>query len=331
MRKFDLVGIGSALVDVTIKVEENFLERENLPKGGMTLIDSEKLNYLLHSFSENEKVFSPGGSTANVISLFSELGGKGAFIGKVGNDTLGNFFEDKTIESGTAFLKLISDSKPTGTVISFITPDSERTFATYLGAAVDLSVNEISNEFLNQAPVIQIEAYLIFNRELFAHIIDSAHKNSQIVSLDLSSFNVVKDNLDYLKLITEKNDINIIFANEEEAFAFTGKDPISSLSIMSNICDTIIIKNGAKGSYLKSKDEEVRIPAFPVNVEDTNGAGDAYAGGVLFGLSKKLNLFKAGEIGSRAASFLVSQKGARLSPQNVFKIKSWINSYMKSV
>ena len=325
---YEIIGIGSALVDVTLEVKEDFLARENLPKGGMTLVDAKKSSELLTRFQPETLPYSPGGATANVMASFAICGGKPAFIGKVGKDPAGVFFHKETEKAGVSFLKL-SSPKATGVVTCFLTPDGQRTFATHLGAAVELDPADLPADFLHQAPLLHLEAYLLSNKSLIEHILRTGKANGQILSLDLSSFNVVMDNLDYLHQIIENEKlIDIIFANEEESHAYTGKNPEESLDYFSRFTKTAVVKVGGNGSYLCRNGEKVFCKAEKVNAIDTNGAGDAYAGGVLFGLLKGLSLEKAGKIGSLAGGLVVSQKGARLTDIHRKKLNQFAQSLL---
>ncbi len=313
--ELEIIGIGSALVDITVQVDEAFLKAEGLPKGGMTLVEADRSKELLEKLADKPRVMSPGGATANVMASFAHCGGKAGFIGKIGLDEIGQYFQLETEATGVQFVKLCSETTPTGIGLTLVTADGERTFATNLGAAVELSPADLPADILAQAPVIHLEAYLIFNREVVDHILDIAKSNGQQVSMDLSSFGVVQENLEYLKLISE-NHLDIIFANEDECQAFTGLCPVESLSIISELCDIAVVKEGGEGSHIASGDEKISITAHSVDVVDTNGAGDAYAGGVLFGLCKGFNIEICGRIGTHAGALAVSQRGARLTTEN---------------
>jgi len=311
----EILGIGSALVDITIQVDDSFLESEDLPKGGMTLVDAQRSKELLDKLSLEPREFSPGGATANVMASFAHCGGKAGFIGKIGADEMGEYFTKETEKAGVTFLKLVSQETPTGTGLTLVTPDGQRTFATHLGASVELSPAELPADFINHAPVVHVEAYLIFNRDLIDHILDTAKANGQKVSMDLSSFGVVQENLEYLKKIADSH-LDIIFANEDECLAFTGLSPRESLDIIAEVCDIAIVKEGGAGSHIARGDEKISLAANEVCVMDTNGAGDAYAGGVLYGLCRGLHIESCGHIGTHAGGLAVSQRGARLTNEN---------------
>ena len=172
--KFEILGIGSALVDVMIEVEDSFLEKEGLPKGGMTLVESGRSKELLAKFPDSEKKFCPGGAAANVIASFACCGGNAAFAGKIGKDKTGHYFKSETERAGVHYIDLLSPEKQTGIVVSFITSDGQRTFATHLGAAVEMKPADLTASLLNQAPLLLVEAYLVFNPLLFSHILETA-------------------------------------------------------------------------------------------------------------------------------------------------------------
>ncbi|GEM_PF-48634 len=309
---FEIIGIGSALVDITVHVSESFLEAEGLPKGGMTLIDAGRAREFLNKLPADERELSPGGTTANVMAAFAHCGGKPAFVGKVGRDWLGEYFKRETERTGVAFVELRSEKTPTGSAFTFITPDGERTFATYLGAAAELSPADLPPDLFRRAPLLHIEAYLVVNRELMDYLLITGKANGQKISMDLSSFGVVRENLDYFEKIS-RTYLSIIFANEDESLAFTGLAPRDSLDVFSRLCEITVVKEGANGSYLARRNHKVYLPAKKVWVEDTNGAGDAYAGAVLYGLSRGMSISACGRLGTQAGALIVSQKGARVT------------------
>ena len=318
----DIVGIGSALVDITVEVDDAFLQAESLPKGGMTLVDANRSGVLLRKLERFPKELSPGGATANVMASFAQCGGRAGFIGKVGKDEMGNYFQQETEGAGVTFIKLLSEGTPTGTGLTFITPDGQRTFATYLGAAVELSSADISADTLNRAPILHLEAYLVFNRELMDFLLRTARGNGQKISMDLSSFDTVKENLDYLERIV-KDHLDIVFANEDESLAFTGLAPEDSLGVLSRLCEIAVVKEGGMGSRIARGSHKVFLPAEKIWAVDTNGAGDAYAGAVLYGLSRKMSISTCGRIGTRAGALIVGQRGARSTRENATVLRDF--------
>ena len=311
----EIIGIGSALVDITVRVDNAFLEAENLAKGGMTLVDEERAKRLLDKFPQEQRELSPGGSTANVMASFAHCGGRAGFIGKIGDDEMGRYFRTDTEKAGVKFLGPVSREAPTGTVLTLVTPDGERTFATHLGAAIRMKPSEISPQLLSQAPIVHVEAYLVSNRELIEFVLDAAKANGQRISIDLSSFDVVDANREFFEQIAKRR-LDIIFANEDESRAFTGLAPEESLEVLSGVCEVAVVKVGAGGSFVANGERKVFMQAEKVRVEDTNGAGDAYAGGVLFGLCRGMDIEVCGRIGTKAGALIVSQRGARSTEEN---------------
>ena len=319
----EIMGIGSALVDITVQIDDAFLQAESLPKGGMTLVEAGRSKELLEKLAGFPQEFSPGGATANIMASFANCGGKSGFIGKIGADEIGEYFRNETEKAGVKFFSLTSQTTPTGIGLTLVTPDGQRTFATNLGAAVELSPADISAELLNQAPIVHVEAYLVFNRELIDHILNTAKANGQRISMDLSSFGVVYENLEYLQEKV-KTHLDIIFANEDECLAFTGCSPKESLAQIGEVCDVAVVKEGGAGSHIARRGERVFFPAEVIEVVDTNGAGDAYAGGVLYGLCRGLPVGVCGIIGTKAGALSVNQRGARLTEGNARLLREFV-------
>lgn len=316
MKKYDVFGIGSALMDFLIEVDENELLKMDLKKGEMHLIDEKKSKEILSKLKHYNVRTTPGGSSANTLAGVAALGGSAVFCGKIGADHHGEVYEQKSNEDGVCTKLKKHNGKITGHAITFITPDSERTFATHLGAAMHLKKEDILDEDIAQSKILHIEGYQIEDPELrktVLHAIVLAKKHNTLVSIDLADPAIVKRNLADLKKIVKEH-ADIVFANEMEAKAFTGKEEEEeALLEISRLCDIAIVKLGKNGSLIKQKDNIYRIPSFKVNAVDTTGAGDMYAAGVLFGIANNISLERAGKIGSWAASRVVSQIGARLN------------------
>jgi sugar/nucleoside kinase (ribokinase family) len=306
-----VLGIGNALVDVLIKVEnEDLLKDLNIRKGSMQLVDSEFKNMLLSKTMNLNNTRASGGSSANTINGMASLGVKTGYIGKIGNDETGEFFlSDLKNNNIETFVKRCSTETGIATVL--ITPDSERTFGTYLGASVELDANDIEDLMFRNYSLLHLEGYLLFNKELINKALMLAKTNNLIVSLDLASYNVVEANLDFIRDIIT-NYVDIVFANEEEAKAFTGKSAEAALDEIAGICDTAIVKIGKHGSLIKNNSKETRVSATPARVIDTTGAGDLYAAGFLYGFSKGLTMEKCGETGALLAGKVIEVIGAKI-------------------
>ncbi len=321
-----ILGIGNALVDIMTSLEnDNFLENFDLPKGSMQLVDKARSSRIYEGCENLKKQITAGGSAANTINGLANLGAKVGFIGKVGDDKFGKLFSEDLVKNKIEPLLQISNNE-TGNAMALISPDSERTFATFLGAAIELSADDLSEQLFNNYDILHIEGYLVQNHELLNRACKLAKENGLLVSIDLASYNVVEDNLEFLKGLTKKY-VDIVFANEEEAKAFTGKEPEAALEEISGMCKYAIVKVGSKGSLIKSGNEKVEVGVIPVKSVDTTGAGDFYAAGFLHGLSQNLSLEQCGKLGSILAGKVIEVIGAKLG------IDTWteINKMVKEV
>lgn len=312
-REIDVVGIGSALLDFTVEVDERVLDKIGLKKGQMHLIDEKRSREIFEELKDYTIETTPGGSSANTLAGIAVLGGRSLFLGKVGNDHNGDYYISENEKMGV-MTKIGKIDRMTGHAITFITPDSERTFATHLGAALYLGRDDILEQDIRNSNILHIEAYLLENdiqRRACFEAMSIAKYNHVRISIDLADSALILRNKDDFTAIVKKY-ADIVFVNEEEAVAFTGKREEEALHVISALCDVAVVKLGEEGSLIKSDDEVHRIPAVKTRVENTNGAGDMYAAGLLFGIAKKVPIEKAGLIGSYASSLVVSQRGARL-------------------
>jgi sugar/nucleoside kinase (ribokinase family) len=306
-----ILGIGNALVDVMILIDDDqILDKFSLPKGSMTLVESKKSRSVKDETAGFKTTFASGGSAANTIHGLAMLGVKTGFIGSVGKDETGNFFENDMKKAGVKTMLLRRDSE-TGTAVALISPDSERTFATHLGAAVELSAGILRPEFFKPFQILYMEGYLIIDKPLVEKACLLARSNNMKIALDLASYNVVNANLKHFKNIIS-NFVDILFANEEEAKAYTGLGPVEALNNMARQVDIAVIKTGGEGSVIKRGEEVVRIGTLPVLCKDTTGAGDLYASGFLYGLSNNLPLDKCGALGALLAGNVIKMVGARI-------------------
>jgi len=306
-----ILGIGNALVDVMTLIDnDNILEIFSLPKGSMQLVDGEKSALIKSETNNYKRNRASGGSAANTIHGLAMLGVNTGFIGSVGKDDTGDFFEADMKNAGVKTF-LSRRNSITGTAIALISPDSERTFATHLGAAVELESGDLNPEDFKDYDILYLEGYLIINKALVERVCSIAKNNNMIIALDLSSYNVVEAKLTDFKEIVEKY-IDILFANEDEAKSFTGLAPSEALNTLSTLCDIAVIKVGKEGSIVKRGEEIIKIDAIPVQCIDTTGAGDLYASGFLYGYAKGLSLEKCGIFGSVLAGHVIEIVGARM-------------------
>jgi len=322
-----ILGIGNALVDVMTMINDDcVLEKFSLPKGSMQLVDKAKSEMVKSETVKFNRSLASGGSAANTIHGLAMLGVKTGFIGSIGNDELGDFFENDMKNAGIKTM-LSRRNSVTGTAVALISPDSERTFATHLGAAVELEATDLNPEYFNGYDILYLEGYLIFNKYLVETACLIAKENKMKIALDLASYNVVEYKLADFKEIVEKY-IDIVFANEEEARSFTGMGPEDALNSISQFCEVAVIKVGSEGSWIKRGNELIKVKAHPVNCKDTTGAGDLYASGFLYGYSKNFDLEKCGLLGSLTAGKVIEIVGARMDEDRWDDIKRSIDKFI---
>jgi sugar/nucleoside kinase (ribokinase family) len=315
-----IFGIGNALVDIMTSLEsDNLLDTLNLPKGSMQIVNEETITKALEKTKGLKQTLASGGSAANTISGLANLGVETAFVGKVGNDELGDFFRNDMLKAGIN-PQLLRSKAATGTALALVSPDSERTFAVNLGAAIEMTANDITPNLFEGYDYFHIEGYLVQNHSLIEKALKVAKSSGLKVSLDLASYNVVESNLDFLKrMVTEY--VDIVFANEEEAKAFTQKSPEEALDLLAEITEIAIVKIGAKGSYIKKGNEKHQVGVIKANSIDTTGAGDLYASGFLYGLSKGLPLNVCGKIGALLSGKVIEVIGPKMSSETWATLK----------
>jgi len=314
-----VLGMGNALVDIMIRLEnDEFLNNLDLPKGGMQLVDAIRDKSVLEKLEKHSRSYSAGGSAANTVHGLAMLGVPTGYIGVIGEDELGGSFVKDLINAGVE-PHMIHSLQETGHAIALITPDSERTFVTYLGAAIELAPEHLLDFNFKKYDHLHVEGYLVLNHDLVEKAMSLAKQNGLTVSLDLASYNVVEDNLDFLREIVKKY-VDIVFANEEEAKAFTGKEPREALNEIAEMATIAVVKTGSKGSFIKSGNEVVEIGVIKVNSLDTTGAGDLYASGFLYGQSMGLSLKRSGEIGAILAGHVIEVMGSKMGEQKWVEI-----------
>jgi sugar/nucleoside kinase (ribokinase family) len=324
-----ILGIGNALVDVMTLIDsDKVLEKFSLPKGSMQLVDNEKSALIKSGTADFKRNLVSGGSAANTIHGLAMLGAETGFIGSIGKDDTGDFFENDMKKAGVQTF-LIRRNSVTGTAVALISPGSERTFATHLGAAVELEAKDLATDYFNNYDILYMEGYLILNKELVETACLIARKFNMKIALDLASYNVVDAKLTDFRDIIEKY-VDIVFANEEEAKSFTGLGPYEALNKISEICEIAVIKVGKDGSIIKRGDEIVRIGTIPVQCVDTTGAGDLYASGFLYGYSMGLSLESCGVFGSVLAGHVIEIVGARMDKTRWEKIMNMLKGSIEN-
>lgn len=310
-----IIGLGNALVDVLVTLKDDTLLHEmNLPKGAMQLIDDAKLQQINAHFSEMKTHLATGGSAANTILGLANLGACTGFIGKIGNDYFGEFFRENLKKNKIADYLLTSDL-PSGVASTFISPDGERTFGTYLGAAATLKAEELVPDMFKGYAYLYIEGYMVQDHDMILRAIQLAKEAGLQICLDLASYNIVEGDKEFFTLLVNKY-VDIIFANEEEAKAFTGCEPEEALEILGNHCSIAVVKVGSRGSFIRKGTQVYQVGVIKVEqVVDTTGAGDYFAAGFLYGLTCGYSLDKCGEIGALLSGNVIQVIGTTLSPE----------------
>jgi len=312
--KFDVVGIGNAIVDVIAQADDAFLSKNSLNKGTMTLIDAERADELYGRMGPGKEV--SGGSCGNTMAGIAALGGKAAYIGKVRDDQLGQVFRHDIRASGVAFDSApATDGPPTARCLILVTPDAQRTMNTFLGACVNLGPEDVPEALIASASITYMEGYLWDRpkaKEAFVRAAKLAHGAKRRVSLTLSDpFCVDRHRDSFLALV--KDHIDILFANEAEiASLYQVNDFDQAVKQVRQECDIAVLTRGADGSVIVKGGEMHTVPAAPVaKVIDTTGAGDLYAAGFLQALTAGHDLKRCGQVASLAAAEAISHYGAR--------------------
>ncbi len=306
-----IVGIGSPLVDMLIKVDESFIASIGAVKGGMVYVSSSVIDRLAEE-SPEKPVIVTGGSACNTIIGAARLGSRGRFIGKLGKGAMGGFFMEDLKKANIDPFMLFSDT-PTGRVLSVITPDAQRTLLTYLGASAEMTPEDITDACFKDAAVIHIEGYLVFNRALIESVMKAAKASGALISLDLASHTVVKNDKRFLHdLVSEY--VDILIANEDEAFAYTGfEDDQKALEVLSEGVKYAVLKFGERGSRIAHDGSSWIIePAGSGGVIDTTGAGDLWNSGFLHGLVNGFDPETCGKIGSKCGYEVCCVMGAKI-------------------
>jgi len=306
-----IVGVGSALIDILTHEDEVFLSKTGAVKGGMTYVNKEFIDETL-LLSSQPPTLVPGGSACNTVVGVGKLGGAARFVGKCGTGAMGEFFENDLKRQNVEPALLRSDS-PTGRVLSIITPDAQRSMFTFLGASAETKPQDIAQDCFTNAAVVHIEGYLLFNPELILKVLKTAKRSGAKVSLDLASFNVVKESHEQLQHIV-KTFVDILIANEDEALAYTGyKNEARAIQALAADVEIAVLKVGKRGSFIARRDQIVPIqPKTGAPVIDTTGAGDLWAAGFLYGLVNEYTPEQCGELGSACGYEVCQVVGANI-------------------
>ena len=313
--RYDVLGLGNAIVDVLARVDDDFLVREGLSKGSMALIDEARAQALYEHVGET--VLISGGSAANTCAGVASLGGRVAFIGKVRDDALGHGFADDIRKAGVTYqTAAATDGAATASCVILVTPDGERTMNTFLGASQGLGPEDVDPDLVRASGTIYLEGYLWdppAAKEAFRRAADIAHEAGRQVALTLSdSFCVERHRTELLDLIRTGR-VDLVFANEHEVRAlYETADFDTAVAALRGDAKSAVVTRSEKGAIFLGGTEIVAVPAHPVDrVVDATGAGDLYAAGVLIGIARGLSSEQSGRLGALAAAEVLSHMGAR--------------------
>jgi sugar/nucleoside kinase (ribokinase family) len=313
-KRYDVVGIGNAIVDIIARCDDGFLSKHDLAKGFMRLIDAEEANRLYAAMGP--AVERSGGSAANTIAGLASFGGKCGFIGRVAADQFGGIFRHDIRSLGVAYeTPPASDGAPTARCLILVTPDGERTMNTFLGASVDFTAGDLDTALIEAARIVYLEGYL-FDRDdakaAFREAAQAAKAAGAKVALSLSdAFCVDRHRADFQAFVRDGADI--VFANEKE---ITSLYEVNSFEEAADAaledCEMAVLTRSEEGSVIVASGETIEIAAKSVpQVVDVTGAGDLYAAGFLYGLTKRAPLAICGQLGSLAAAEVIGHIGAR--------------------
>lgn len=307
-----ILGIGNALTDIlAVLPDDTLLKNYHLPLGSMQHVDMETGDRIWEALKAYGVKYVPGGSAANTITCTSIFGMPSGYIGKIGNDELGHLFKSSMEQFGVR-MNMLYGTKSSGRCMVFITgANAERTFADYMGAALEMGPEDLRPEYFEGYDYFHIEGYLVQDQELISTAARMAKAAGCIISIDMASYNVVESNDAFFHNLVE-NYVDIVFANESEAKAFTKLEPQEAVVELARHCRIAVVKIGKDGSLVRSGDEQHFIRPWPAEPVDATGAGDTYAAGFLYAHALGLPLKVCGEIGSVIAAKVVEVVGTKI-------------------
>lgn len=326
MKKYQIYGIGAALVDTEVSVSDAFLQDNGIEKGIMTLVDEPRQAELLNAFSaeKNHLIKKSGGSACNTVIAAANFGAKTFFSGKVASDEDGEHFVGDLADSGVAFHSASPEAGVTGKCLVMVTDDAERTMNTYLGASEQLTYREIDEAALIESEWLYIEGYLLTDdarAALIKDVVTRAKESGVKVALSLSDPFVAQIFGDNLRVVIGDG-VELIFCNKDEALAFTQTDSIrDACDALKQSAKIFAVTDGAQGAIIFDGQAIVRVPGVPTDAVDTNGAGDMFAGAFLYAVTAGRNFKWAAELANESAAKVVGQFGPRLDAIEFDSIK----------
>ena len=319
-----VIGIGNALTDMLVNLRsDDVLSRFKLAKGSMSLVDTDLQTEISKSVAGLPYSLSLGGSAGNTIRAMARLGCEVGFIGKVGEDTTGDFYI-QALTNLSIEPCIFRGQEKSGKCVSLVSTDGERTMVTHLGAALELEAEEIDAAIFEGYDCLYVEGYLVQNHALIERAVAVAKQCGLKVAIDLASFNVVAENLEFLRRLVSEY-VDIVFANEDEAKTFTCEgEPVNALQRISEMCELAVVKIGTKGALIKCNGEVIHVGIMAAAKRvDTTGAGDFYAAGFMAGLCQGLTLRQCGTVGAITAGKVIEVVGTTFGEeawQEIFRL-----------
>lgn len=314
-----VLGMGAALVDVLANVSDEWIAAQGVQKGGMNMVDWPQMEKFLGSLEKPIRV--PGGSTCNTMVGVAKLGGRAAFISKVAKDELGDLFQAHLKNSGVESKMGLSDVA-TGCVFSAVTPDAQRSMWTFLGASDFLVSEDFVPALFDEVSLLYAEGYRAFNADCFKKSFTLARSLGVETALDFSSFGVVDTCRKTFDELFENKMIDIIIANEDEAFAYAGVKEDAALDVLAKKAKVAVVKIGKRGALIAKDGKVTRVQAGPAKAIDTTGAGDLWASGFIYGYMNGWDMERAGNLGSVVSNEVVQVMGAQIPEEGWARIKA---------
>ena len=328
MKKYNVFGIGNALVDCVYMVDDKFLDDNNIEKGLMTLVDEKKQKSIIEKIKNFDSVIQSGGSVTNSVYTLSQLGGSGYVSVLVAEDEFGKIYlsDLKNSNVSTGGTTYTTGDGMTGTCLVLTTPDAERTMNTCLSISSNFSIKNINLVDLKNSEYLYIEGYLVTSdvaMEAVHQSIEFSSKNDVKIALTFSDLAMVKYFKDNFKSILN-NKVDLLFCNEDEAKTFSGYDTLEdSIKYLGKLSSTLVVTLGKNGSLIYHNGEKITIEPYPTKAVDSVGAGDTFAGAFLYGITNGLSLKKSGELASLLSSKVVSKIGPRLEKEDILSNKNF--------
>ena len=323
--KYDVYGIGNAIVDIVTEVEHDFFEKNEVEKGVMTLVDEKRQQHLMKAIDMKRSKMSGGGSAGNTIVAASQFGGKGFYSCLVAKDSLGKFFLEDLKRNGVDTNLKYEDcpAGDSGRCLVMTSPDAQRTMNTFLGVSSQFSTDQLDEEAIKQSSHVYLEGYLVASPtglEAMKATKKIAEKNKVEVALTFSDASMVKYFSKQMEEIVGAS-VDLLFCNEEEAMIFTGTNStLEAREKLKQVAKRFAITLGANGALIYDGDTFIQIEPYKVQAIDTNGAGDMFAGAFMYGITHHHSYAEAGKLASLASSKVVNQFGPRLEPQQAKKV-----------